>query len=263
MNKYLCILYIITIFIFTSCVEAEFEYFDNCTYYNNEFYCKTKTHEDLKDNNEINKNLEDNSVNITEIIIPSGKVKPNNEEVNIESKKDFYFSNIEESENHVQIEIPYIIYNDVKYLDYYGLISFSINNTDKTFSIILYDIDVNIDDLMRYPFEIKSEYEIINNTFIKCSQDGISCISIYSCITDLYAKYSKVNFIYNNITYSYPYCNRNIITIEISINKEVSDEINNLYDKFVYPELSLSKIIYKNNQLELVYSIDGDFLFST
>lgn len=193
MNKYLCILYIITIFIFTSCVEAEFEYFDNCTYYNNEFYCKTKTHEDLKDNNEINKNLEDNSVNITEIIISSGKEKPNNE--------DFYFSNIEESENYVQIEIPYIIYNDVKYLDYYGLISFSINNTDGTFSVILYDIDVNIDDLMRYPPNNK--------------------------------------------------------VVEISINKEISDEINKLFDEFINPGFFLHKILYINNQLELVYSIDS------
>lgn len=92
MNKYLCILYIITIFIFTSCVEAEFEYFDNCTYYNNEFYCKTKTHEDLKDSNdELNENVQNNSVNITEIIISSGKEKPNNEELNTENKKIFIF----------------------------------------------------------------------------------------------------------------------------------------------------------------------------
>lgn len=203
MNKYLCILYIITIFVFTSCVEAEFEYFDNCTYYNNEFYCKTKTHEDIKDNNEINKNLEDNSVNITEIIIPSGKEKPNNEELNIESKKDFYFSNIEELENQSLIlEIPYIIYNDVKYLDYYGLISFSINNTDGTFSIILYDIDVNIDDLM-------------NSS-------------------------KKAN-------------------VKISINKEVSNEINEFINELLgdWPHyfFELNDIIYKNNQIELVYLI--------
>lgn len=208
MNKYLCILYIITLFIFTSCVEAEFEYFDNCTYYNNEFYCKTKTHEDLKDNNEINKNLENNSVNITEIIIQSGKEKPNNEELNAENKKDFYFSNIEElyDNQSLLLEIPYIIYNDVKYLDYYGLISFSINNTDYTFSAILYDIDVNVDDL--------------NNSS------------------------KKVN-------------------VKISINKEISAYISELYSLFMHPRLFLYKIIYINNQLELVYSIDGDFLFNT
>lgn len=203
MNKHLCILYIITIFIFTSCVEAEFEYFDNCTYYNNEFYCKTKTHEDLKDNNEINKNLENNSVNITEIIIQSGKEKPNNEELNTENQKDFYFSNIEElyDNQSLLLEIPYIIYNDVKYLDYYGLISFSINNTDGTFSIVLYDIDVNIEDL-------------INS--------------------------SKAN-------------------VKIFINKEVLNEINEFINELLgdWPHyfFELNDIIYKNNQIELVYSI--------
>ena len=208
MNKYLCILYIITIFIFTSCVEAEFEYFDNCTYYNNEFYCKTKTHEDLEDNNEINKKLENNSVNITEIIISSGKEKPNNEELNTENKKDFYFSNIEElyDNQSLLLEIPYIIYNDVKYLDYYGLISLSVNNTDRTFSVILYDIDVNIEDLM-------------NSS-------------------------KKAN-------------------VKISINKIVSNEINKLINELLgdwpYYFFSLKEIIYKNNRLELIYSIT-DFI---
>lgn len=205
MKKCLCILYIITIFIFTSCVEAEFEYFDNCTYYNNEFYCKTKTHEDLEDNNGINKNLENNSVNnsvnITEIIISSGKEKPSNDELNTE--KDFYFSNIEElyDNQSLLIEIPYIIYNDVQYLDYYGLLSFSIN-TDKTFSVILYDIDVNIDDLM-------------NSS-------------------------KKAN-------------------VKISINTMFSNEVNKLINELLgdWPHyfFSLKEIIYKNNRLELVYSI--------
>lgn len=209
MNNHLYILYIITIFIFTSCAETEFEYFDNCTYYNNEFYCKTKTHEDLKDSNdELNENVQNNSVNITEIIIPSEKEKPNNEELNTENKKDFYFSNIEELNDNqsLLIEIPSILYNDVKYLDYYGLISFSINNTDKTLSIILYDIDVNMDDLMNS------------------------------------SKKTKVNIFINKI-----------------VSNEINKLINELLGDWPYYFFSLKEIIYKNNRLELVYSIT-DFI---
>lgn len=50
MNKCLCILYIITIFIFTSCTEIEFEEFESCHYYSGEYYCKIEFYENPENN---------------------------------------------------------------------------------------------------------------------------------------------------------------------------------------------------------------------
>ena len=230
MKKYLCILYLIVLVIFNSCVDDEFEYFDNCDYYNNVLYCKIKTHEDFKDNNE-ELNTEIKPANITEIITPSEKEIPNNEELNTEDKDHFYF-NIDEKDDSslLSIEIPDVIYNDVKYLDDYGLISFSINNTDRTFSVILYDIDVNINDLMYYKSDIKTHEDFKDNN---------------ECITDLY---------YSGAKYSYPICTSEYKSIIISISKEFLDEFNKFTHEFVINRLNLYKIIYKNNQLELIYA---------